>query len=120
MDRNDEHDRRRALLLAELMGWKFKGVDILVSQNPRAIGIVTIARAIRQLDEDMGFALAPCDKDMAAQSRDAARYRFLRSRDLDTIGKGGVFAGLTPDNMVLNEEHLDAAVDVAMAAGEAK
>ena len=59
MDRNDEHDRRRALLLAELMEWKFKGVDILESQNPRAIGIVTIARAIRELDEDMGFALAP-------------------------------------------------------------
>lgn len=46
---------------------------------------------------------------------DAGRYRWLRSRDLETISKGGVFAGLTPDNLVLNEETLDQAIDVAMA-----
>ncbi|WP_201274069.1 hypothetical protein [Microvirga brassicacearum] len=46
---------------------------------------------------------------------DAARYRFLRSRDLDTIDKGGVFAGRTPENTVLNGEDLDRAVDAAMA-----
>ncbi|MBC7906998.1 MAG: hypothetical protein H7Y60_09675 [Rhodospirillaceae bacterium] len=48
--------------------------------------------------------------------RDALRYRWLRSRDLDTISKGGVFAGMTPKNVVLNEEDLDAAVDLAMQA----
>jgi len=47
--------------------------------------------------------------------RDASRYQWLRARDLDTIGRGGVFAGKTPDNLILNEEHLDAAVDAAMA-----
>ncbi|MDM9555578.1 hypothetical protein QU926_18310 [Pseudomonas asiatica] len=46
---------------------------------------------------------------------DAERYRWLRSRDLETISKGGVFAGLTPDNLVLNEETLDQAIDAAMA-----
>jgi len=46
---------------------------------------------------------------------DAERYRWLRSRDLETIAQGGVFAGMTPQNMVLNEETLDEAVDAAMA-----
>lgn len=48
--------------------------------------------------------------------RDAERYRWLRTRDLNTIAAGGVFAGMTPANVVLNEEHLDAAVDAGMKA----
>lgn len=56
----------------------------------------------------------------AAIDRDARRYRFLRSRDVDTIAKGGVFAGLTPDNFVLTEEHLDAAVDAAIDRAEGR
>lgn len=44
---------------------------------------------------------------------DAERYRWLRSRDLDAIDKGGVFAGLTPDNLVLSDTELDAAIDAA-------
>lgn len=48
--------------------------------------------------------------------RDAARYRWIRARDLDTIERGGVFAGLVPDNLVLNGEDLDEAIDAAMAA----
>lgn len=47
--------------------------------------------------------------------KDGERYRWLRSRDLETINQGGVFAGITPQNMVLNEETLDEAVDAAMA-----
>lgn len=42
------------------------------------------------------------------------RYAFLRARSLDTIQTGGVFAGKTPDNIVLNGEDLDMAIDVAM------
>jgi hypothetical protein len=49
-----------------------------------------------------------------ALRKDAERYRWLRSRDLETISQGGVFAGITPQNMVLNEETLDQAVDAAM------
>ncbi|MDV2645732.1 ead/Ea22-like family protein, partial [Pseudomonas aeruginosa] len=41
-------------------------------------------------------------------AKDAARYRWLRERDLETIRQGGVFAGMTPENIVLNLEHLDA------------
>ncbi|MGP3505801.1 hypothetical protein FRC97_19225 [Paracidovorax citrulli] len=46
----------------------------------------------------------------------AARYEWLRSRDLDAVQKGGVFAGKTPDNVVLNGADLDAAIDAAIAA----
>jgi hypothetical protein len=47
-------------------------------------------------------------------ARDAARYRWLRERDLDTITTGGVFAGMTPANIVLNGCDLDKAIDAAM------
>lgn len=49
---------------------------------------------------------------------DAERYRWLRSRDLETISQGGVFAGMTPQNDILNEEDLDQAVDAAIAAAK--
>ena len=47
------------------------------------------------------------------------RYAYLRSRNLDTIKTGGVFAGMTPDNLVLNGKDLDDAIDDAMK-GETK
>ena len=42
---------------------------------------------------------------------DARRYRFLRNADIDSIEKGGLFAGKTPDNIVINGEDLDAEID---------
>ena len=53
-----------------------------------------------------------------ADARDAERYRFLRSRDLETVNNGGVFAGVTPDNIVLNGTDLDAEIDAAIAAAK--
>jgi hypothetical protein len=50
----------------------------------------------------------------ASMRKDAGRYQWLRSRDLDTIHPGGIFAGRTPDNLVINGEDLDAAIDAAM------
>jgi hypothetical protein len=47
---------------------------------------------------------------------DAERYQYLRTRDLDTIEQGGVFAGLTPNNVVLNGDDLDVAIDAARLA----
>ena len=65
------------------------------------------------------FQAPPIQHEAAARieelERDAARYRYLRDRDLDTIDKGGVFAGRTPQNVVLNGDDLDAAIDAAMA-----
>ena len=46
---------------------------------------------------------------------DAHRYRWLRERNLDTITTGGVFAGMTPQNIVLNGADLDNAIDNAIA-----
>lgn len=46
----------------------------------------------------------------------AQRYAWLRERDLDTIHQGGVFAGMTPNNIVLNGEDLDAAIDLERGA----
>lgn len=54
------------------------------------------------------------DKRIAELERDAARYRYLRDRDLDTINVGGVFAGRVPENVVVNGEDLDAAIDAAL------
>jgi hypothetical protein len=49
--------------------------------------------------------------------KDAQRYRWLRNRDLNAIDKGGLFVGMTPENIVLNGEDLDKAIDVAMGNG---
>lgn len=46
--------------------------------------------------------------------RYAERYSWLRDRDLDTIHQGGVFAGKTPENLVLSGDDLDAAIDAQM------
>lgn len=49
----------------------------------------------------------------------ALRYAYLRSRDLDAIDEGGVFAGKVPDNVVLNGEDLDTAIDAAFGGKQA-
>lgn len=60
------------------------------------------------------LALAKASNDDAQSALDGRRYRYLRERDLDTINMGGVFAGMTPENVVLNGEDLDRAVDTAL------
>ncbi|MGY1950078.1 hypothetical protein [Pseudomonas pergaminensis] len=49
---------------------------------------------------------------------DAERYRWLRDRDLNSIHLGGVFAGKTPQNIVLNGEDLDQMIDAAIQSAE--
>lgn len=61
-----------------------------------------------------GSVIRDMNDELVDLRTDAERYRWLRSRDLETISDGGVFAGMTPQNMVLNEETLDEAVDAAM------
>ncbi|MGF7197538.1 hypothetical protein FHW81_002663 [Pseudomonas sp. RC10-4-2] len=53
-------------------------------------------------------------EDYEALRKDVERYRWLRERDLETISRGGVFAGMTPKNIVLNLEDLDAEIDAAI------
>lgn len=47
-------------------------------------------------------------------NNDANRYRYLRRQDLDTIYQGGIFAGRTPQNLALNGDDLDQAIDGAI------
>lgn len=54
----------------------------------------------------------------AEAALEANRYRWLRTRNLDAIKEGGVFAGLTPDNLVLNGEELDTAIDAEITAAK--
>lgn len=55
-----------------------------------------------------------CEPLTEEQIAYAKRYAWLRSRDVDAISSGGVFAGMTPENVVLNGEDLDAAIDAAI------
>lgn len=80
-----------------------------------------IRQCLRQMKPTMGFelaAVAEIEKELVAlgeelsqQRTDATRYRWLRERDLSTLQVGGVFAGVTPENVVLNGEDLDIAID---------
>ncbi|WP_341909629.1 hypothetical protein [Ferrovibrio terrae] len=72
----------------------------------------------------MGFCVCEADTpenaaEIANRLCDADRYRYLRSRDLNTIDQGGIFAGTVPDNTVMNGRDLDAAIDAAMVPGKA-
>ncbi len=60
--------------------------------------------------------IAELERERDALRADAERYRCLRNRDLNTIDVGGVFAGMTPQNVVLNGADLDDAVDATRAA----
>ena len=53
---------------------------------------------------------------LVTKAEHAERYAWLRERDLSTIYQGGVFAGKTPENVVLNGADLDAAIDAERAS----
>lgn len=82
-------------------------MEILIGALEGASGVILMVLLARGA---VNRLFAPLE----ALAKDAHRYRWLRSRDLDTISKGGVFVGLVPRNEVLNGEELDAEVDAAM------
>lgn len=55
----------------------------------------------------------------AARLLNSERYMVLRQADVDTIHNGGLFAGLTPDNIVINGSDLDERVDAVLALRKA-
>lgn len=66
---------------------------------------------------DYGYVshnLRAAEGEEAEIARDAVRYQYLRSKDFGTIKEGGIFVGRTPDNIVINGDDLDAAVDAAI------
>ncbi len=52
----------------------------------------------------------------ATMRKYAINYAHLRGKALSAIDDGGVFAGRTPDNVVLNGDDLDAAIRAEMGA----
>lgn len=102
---------------------KKRAIEILSMQKPLAKHIQTSYPVpdVVQLDDAQALIIARAalgfyidSPELIEIRRKAARYDFLRERDLDTIEKGGVFAGNTPQNIVLNGVDLDEAVDQAM------
>lgn len=49
-----------------------------------------------------------------ALTKNANRYLVLRQADVDTIQNGGLFAGLVPENLVINGEDLDRRTDAVI------
>lgn len=74
----------------------------------------TLLNCLRMLERNIDFGMEQPPKRFRSLHHDAARYGWLRERDLNTIPNGGVFAGQMPENVVLNGIDLDHAVDTAM------
>jgi len=81
----------------------------------------THAYARNQLRAQIRSALAEKYRTLVTllMEKDIQRYHWLRTRNLDTINDGGIFAGQTPQNIVLNGDDLDQAIDAAIAAQRA-
>lgn len=72
--------------------------------------------SLRPISEDRADAAQNELEHMRWVERmDAARYRWLRSRELDTIDAGGIFIGRVPENTVINGEDADRAIDAAIS-----
>lgn len=103
-------------------------VALLASAKPQEI--LGLIGEVERLEEELSqcasalpgtYYMDPPDggnvsipEQIRRMAKDAARYRWLRERDLETISRGGVFAGMTPENIVLNLEDLDAEIDAAI------
>jgi hypothetical protein len=64
--------------------------------------------------------VSPLMQSGVLTSKDAERYRWLRERDVNTINQGGIFVGMTPNNVVINGIDLDVAIEEAMAIEKAQ
>jgi hypothetical protein len=92
-----------------------------VEQEP--VGYVTLdgefvatSPTVQKHGLDCGKNLYTSLQAREPMSDDEKRYQYLRNRPLDTITSGGVFAGLTPENIVLNGDDLDKHIDDAIEA----
>ena len=96
-------------------------IEKIVSLNAKFGGAIAMTPDATSALAEMLRLLADPSNGLGALERDARRYRYLRNRPEDTIGKGGIFAGMTPKNVILTEDDLDRAVDAAiMSAREPK
>ena len=65
-------------------------------------------------------AIENLQANLKENEKDATRYNWLRSRELETIKNGGVFAVMSPANIVLNGGSLDEAIDFAISLADDK
>jgi len=91
------------------------GVQIIPLYEAPPVSALSAEVTKAMLDDTLEFH-PQREKD----EKDAARYRFLRSRDLECINDGGVFAGMTPENLLLNGSDLDESIDAAIAAAKCR
>ena len=61
--------------------------------------------------EELGLVDKPNETQLEA---DARRYRYLRGVNINAVFDGGIFAGKTPDNVVINGVDLDLEIDCIM------
>jgi hypothetical protein len=104
----------------------FADAALLTTLDEAAAALDSLTARVKELEAEAADWFKTAAKNDARATRaeqqrdeavrDAERYRFLRGRDLDTIHTGGVFAGMTPKNVVLNEDDLDREVDAAIRA----
>lgn len=64
----------------------------------------------------MGWVTLDEFKGLRALIQNTERYQVLRQADIDTIRNGGLFAGLTPENIVINGQDLDERTDAVISA----
>lgn len=105
----DDGDRGGVQVSAEQKSDLYYAVNEMMAHLGCHGEIDTRHKAVR----DVMVELARIDRDCPDYETaiNASRYLHLRSKSLDTIGDGGVFAGLTPKNVVLNGQDLDEAID---------
>lgn len=80
-----------------------------------------IERAAKLIEETGNKIGAKAIRELLAENdalrEDAERYRWLRARDVDSISKGGIFIGMTPENYVMNGSDCDELIDAARKKG---
>jgi len=81
--------------------------------KPEPLSDDILARAER---DELVQKVYELESERDALRADAERYQWLRGRDLNTIAAGGVFAGMTPQNIVINGADLDSRIDAERAA----
>lgn len=94
--------------------------DTSLATNKRDSQIASELRGIAADADDAAPTTARVLRGAAdrinALSANAARYEHLRAKDLEQAQSGGLFAGLTPDNVVINGDDLDDAIDREMTS----
>lgn len=95
---------------------KFRIIDGPLRSKPTGVIRKVVDGTQRIIAARYEARIAELERERDALRADAERYQWLRGRDLNTIAAGGVFAGMTPQNIVINGADLDSRIDAERAA----